>query len=89
MSTWDDLPNDYPHAVGIIRGLRAEIERLRMKDARLKAIVAEQAEDHSLWFMVRFISENHLQHALRRLHAEIEGKSPEQCAVEVLTGKPT
>lgn len=29
MSTWDDLPNNYPHAVGVIRDWRTENERLR------------------------------------------------------------
>lgn len=29
MSTWDDKPNDYEHALVVIEGLRAEIERLR------------------------------------------------------------
>ena len=47
-------------------------------------IVNEQAADESLWFQPVHITEAILQKALRRLHAAIEGKDPEQCALEAL-----
>ena len=40
---------------------------------KLREIVAEQAEDESLWFFPEYITEDILQRALRRLHAVIEG----------------
>lgn len=49
-----------------------------------KAIVDEQAEDDGLWFVAETVTEAYLQQALRRLHAAVEGKSPEECAVAVL-----
>lgn len=36
-------------------------------------VVKEQAEDESLWVQPETIVEDHLQRALRRLHATIEG----------------
>jgi hypothetical protein len=36
-------------------------------------VVKEQAEDESLWVHPETIVEDHLQRALRRLHAAIEG----------------
>jgi hypothetical protein len=50
----------------------------------IKAVVDEQANDDGLWFIPVTITEDILQRALRRLHAVIEGKSPEQCAIETL-----
>lgn len=38
----------------------------------LKRIVEEQANDEGLWFIAQYASEEYLQAALRRLHAEIE-----------------
>jgi hypothetical protein len=57
----------------------------------IKAVVDEQANDEGLWFVPTTITEDILQRALRRLHAAIEGKSPEQCAIETLVrlGKTT
>lgn len=49
-----------------------------------KTVVAEQAEDEGLWFIPHTITEDILQRALRRLHAAVEGKTPEQCARAVL-----
>jgi hypothetical protein len=43
-------------------------------------IVNEQAEDERLWFIPVYATEAILQQALRRLHAAVEGKSPEECA---------
>lgn len=49
-----------------------------------KIVVAEQAEDEGLWFQPKYITEDYLQKALRRLHAAVEGKIAEQCARAVL-----
>jgi len=38
-----------------------------------RAIMDEQAEDEGLWFRAETATEAYLQHALRRLHAAIEG----------------
>lgn len=42
---------------------------------KIQKVVDEQAEDESLWFIPRYITEDLLQRALRRLHAVIEGDS--------------
>lgn len=55
-----------------------------MDEAR--RIVDEQANDEGLWFIAETAAEAYLQQELRRLHAAIEGKTPEQCAVDVLSG---
>ena len=55
-----------------------------MDEAAIKAVVAEQVDDDGLWFVARTVTEDYLQRALRRLHAVIEGKTPEQCALEAL-----
>lgn len=47
-------------------------------------IAAEQANDERLWFQPVYITEDYLQRELRRLHAAIEGKSPEECALAAL-----
>ena len=47
-------------------------------------VVKEQAEDEGLWCEPVYITEAILQRALRRLHAAVEGKTPEQCARAVL-----
>ena len=49
-----------------------------------KQVVDEQAQDDGLWFIPQTIAEDYLQRALRRLHAAVEGKSPEQCARDAL-----
>jgi hypothetical protein len=41
-----------------------------------KAIADEQAEDTGLWFVATTVSEAHLQAALRRLAAAVEGAAP-------------
>ena len=55
-----------------------------MDEAAIRAVVNEQAEDDGLWFIAETCAEAYLQHELRRLHAVIEGKTPEQCAIEAL-----
>jgi len=39
---------------------------------RLKRFVKRQSEDDGLWFIATYISEDYLQHELRKLHAAIE-----------------
>jgi hypothetical protein len=41
-----------------------------------RAIAAEQAEDKGLWFIATTVTEAHLQAALRRLAAAVEGEAP-------------
>jgi hypothetical protein len=41
-----------------------------------RAIAAEQAEDAGLWFVATTVTEAHLQAALRRLTAAVEGAAP-------------
>lgn len=60
-----------------------------MNEVAIKAVVDEQANDDGLWFIPVTITEDYLQRALRRLHEVVEGKTSEECAVEVLTGKRT
>lgn len=49
-----------------------------------KVVVDEQADDCGLWCQPGTIVEDMLQKALRRLHAAVEGETPEQCARAVL-----
>lgn len=55
-----------------------------MDEAAIKSLVDEQANDPGLWFKPETCAEAVLQRALRQIHAVIDGKSPEQCAIEVL-----
>lgn len=55
-----------------------------MNEAAIKAVVDEQAKDDGLWFFAETCAEAYLQQELRRLHAVIEGKTPEQCAKALL-----
>lgn len=54
----------------------------------MEAEVNEQAEDECLWCIPGTIVEDHMQRALRRLHAAIEGQSPDECAREALAALP-
>ena len=47
---------------------------LETKSAR--AIAAEQSYDPSLWFVATTVTEAHLQAAVRRLTAAVEGEAP-------------
>jgi hypothetical protein len=64
--------------------LRAENQWMKAIDATIKAVVDEQANDESLWFIPETITEDILQRALRRLHEVIEGKTSTERAIEVL-----
>jgi len=48
------------------------IAGLEAENARLQAIVDEQAEDEGLWFVAETAPEAYLQQELRRLHAAID-----------------
>ena len=50
-------------------------ENARLKDelAKLRQMVAQQAEDEGLWFNAATAPEAYLQQELRRLHAAVEG----------------
>ena len=56
-----------------------------MNEAAIKELVDEQTNDDGLWFHAETAAEAYVQQALRRLHAVIEGKTPEQCAIETLS----
>jgi len=64
--------------------------RLMRRAAQLMAgaldIVGEQANDGRLWFDADYITEANLQTEIRRLHAAIEGVSPDDCARAALRG---
>jgi hypothetical protein len=49
-----------------------------------RAIVDEQAADGGLWFIPQTAAEAYLMQELRKLHAAIEGKSPDECAAAIL-----
>jgi hypothetical protein len=62
-------------AVGGTEESLAEVRRVADANAKLRAVVDEQAEDEGLWFIARTAPEAYLQAALRRLHELIEGKA--------------
>jgi hypothetical protein len=92
LMSWLDDVTLRPRMSPVLKGLTEDgvrlIERTSAAEAKLaalQAIVDEQAEDHSLWFTLDNPLESpQLQRALRRLHAAIEGKTPDQCALEAL-----
>ena len=55
-----------------------------MDEQAIKRIVDEQIEDDGLWFVAETCAEAYLQQALRKLHAVIESRTPEQCARALL-----
>ena len=67
--------------------LRAENERLSAERSALQAIVNEQAENEGLWFIAKYATEAYLQSELRRLHEAIEGKTGDEIAREIVSGK--
>lgn len=50
-----------------------ELNKLRDKLAAAKAVAAEQALDEGLWCIAETAMEGHLQTALRKLAAAVEG----------------
>jgi hypothetical protein len=69
-----DLRSYMDAAIGYLNELEA-----------IRAVVNEQAHEDALWFQPRSVPEHILQDSLRRLHAVIEGKTPEQCAIKIVT----
>lgn len=67
-------------AAAAIERLTAERDAAQSKLVEAVAIVNEQANDDGLWFIEQLASEAYLQQALRRLHAAIEGISPDDSA---------
>ncbi len=57
---------------GALRDLGSELEGLRAKDRRLRALVSQQAEDEGLWFEAATAPEAYLQQELRKLHQAVE-----------------
>ena len=51
------------------------------------AVVKSQAEDAGLWFIAKTATEAYLQQELRKLHAAVEGRSPQRCAEKFLMEK--
>ena len=58
-----------------------------MDEKAIRGVVEEQAKDDGIWFIAETCAEAYLQQELRRLHAVIEGKTPEQCAKALLDEK--
>ena len=52
---------------------RDRAERAEAELAKLRQMVAQQAEDDGLWFRAATAPEAYLQQELRRLHAAVEG----------------
>lgn len=77
----DECPDNCPKL-----GVKAESElaALRAELAKIRALVAEQAEDAGLWFNPHTAPEAYQQQELRRLHALIEGRSQEECARDAI-----
>jgi len=57
----------------IKNGLLKRAERAEAELAKLRQMVAQQAEDEGLWFNAATAPEAYLQQELRRLHAAVEG----------------
>lgn len=58
--------------------------KLLEKINKIKKLVNLQAEDEGLWCKAIYVSEAYIQQGLRKLHAEIEEKSSEEIAIEIL-----
>jgi len=73
-----------PNQPGQLRGVTTmtgfESKRQASKDLlelqSAKAIANEQSYDTGLWFVATTVTEAHLQAALRRLTAAVEGEAP-------------
>ena len=80
---WRD-PEHHDCAVQKVFDAQAEIKMLRERlvptmalrnhVVGLLVLCDEQARDEGLWFVAERVTEAHLQAALRRLHAAIEGE---------------
>lgn len=61
-----------PHSVVEPSDSEKRIADLESRLSAIQAVVDEQAEDDGLWFHAQYITEDHLQRELRRLHRVIE-----------------
>lgn len=57
----------------LVRALRRQLEELRVKDRRLRDVVACQAKDRALWDLDATGPRSRLQEQLRLLHRVIGG----------------
>lgn len=85
-----------------IKRLEADLEtweyRWRDEEARattaeaalreVKALVDQQAEDDGLWFHAETAAEAFVQRELRKLHAAVDGVSPQEIARDIIEGMP-
>lgn len=62
----------------------ADVFAAALDEHAIKAMVDEQAADDGLWFLAHTAPEAYLQQELRRLHAVVEGRTPDQCAKALL-----
>lgn len=88
-SAWIARPNpEVTKAVALAAGIAFYIANEGKWEnlAAAQAVVDQQAGDDSLWFVPETLEEDIFQKALRRLHAAVEGKTPEECAGLALTG---
>lgn len=61
-----------PEAMEAHDNLRSRIDQLERELAKLRQMVAQQAEDDGLWFSAATAPEAYLQQELRKLHAAVE-----------------
>jgi hypothetical protein len=78
------IPDDPYYELGV---QDATIKGLRRQLAEIEAVVDQQANDEGLWCEAGTCAESYIQQALRRLHAAIERKSPDDCAIAALKQK--
>lgn len=75
-----ERPDPSPQALALFAGFAMGIcHRALEAEAKVRAIIREQANDEGLWFVSarvggRSAAEEYLQQALRRLHAAVEGE---------------
>ena len=78
------IPDDPYYELGVQDGT---IKELRRQLAEIEVVVDQQANDEGLWCEAETCAEGYIQQALRRLHAAIEGKSSEDCALAALASE--
>jgi hypothetical protein len=66
----------HPKFAALVRGLAPKFPLRPDALVLARLVVQEQAEDDGLWFEPLTAAEDYLQHALRRLHAAVEGDEP-------------
>jgi len=81
---WSMLEQYITSSQALVDQLTRERDEARRALGAVKSFVSQQADDDGLWFSAETAAEGYLQSELRRLHAFIEGKSPEDCANEAI-----